>query len=386
MNTIKFQMIQSFRELELRFGSLNIKIENKISSLENFYKESIESTTERFNNKNLEIIATKHSDELNNLRQNLLKKISVKLRSEINRVDKLQRTNKENANVRTYLGINKRRLNFKCSAIKSEKACLRKFLMKGFKFGPKFSAFQLIKYQDILDISKYLVKDDDIWDWDESLIKATGDSKASLEIFRLMIDGGANVNAVDKWSGITLTPLMLASVKGRLEIVKYLVDNGSLVNAKDNYENTALTLASDNGHVDIVKFLVEHGADVNAANQNDNTALLLATENEHLEMVKYLVRNRANVDAMHEEDYTALMIASDKGNLCIVKYLSENGANVNVTNKWNETSLILACAKGHFGIVKYFVENGAVFNSKDRNKALLNASLNGYSDIVGYLI
>ena len=375
----------AFRELELRFASLNTKIENKTSFLENFYKESIELVNERFNNKNLEIIAKKHSDKLNNLRLNLIKKISVNLRSEINRVNKFQRTNEENANIRTYLGI-KRRLNFKSSAIKSESACLRKFLMKGFKFGSKFSALQLIKYQDILDISKYLVKEDDFLDWDESLINATGESKTSLEIFRLMIDGGANVNAIDKWSGITLTPLMLASVKGRLDIVKYLVDNGSHVNAQDDCENTALILASDNGSVDIVKFLVENGADVNAANENSDTALLLAAENEHLEMVKYLVENRANVDVMHGEDYTALMIASEKGNLEIVKYLSENGADVNVTNKWNETSLLLASAKGHFGIVKYFVEIGADFSSTDRNKALLNASLNGYSDIVEYLI
>ena len=68
-----------------------------------------------------------------------------------------------------------------------------------------FSSPQLIKYKHLLGISEYLVQEDGIWNWDESLIKASVNS--NLEIVRLMIDGGANTHSKDTFKR---TALMLA--------------------------------------------------------------------------------------------------------------------------------------------------------------------------------
>ena len=98
--------------------------------------------------------------------------------------------------------------------------CVWRLILSEFIFGCKFTGSQLIKYQDILEISEYLVEIDGFWDLNESLIKASRYSNSKCEIARLIIDGGA-----------------------------------------DSSYNSALCIAAKNGHLDIVKYLVEYGAD-----------------------------------------------------------------------------------------------------------------------------
>ena len=70
--------------------------------------------------------------------------------------------------------------------------------MKEFKFGCKFSAYQIIKDIHVQGIREYLVQTDGIFDWDQSFIEAFRNS--NLELVRLMIDAGANVNFEDEYS------------------------------------------------------------------------------------------------------------------------------------------------------------------------------------------
>ena len=62
-----------------------------------------------------------------------------------------------------------------------------------------------------------------------------------------------------------------AARKGNVEIVKMLLKEGADVNARDKYGRTALYVAAWRGHVEIVKMLLKEGADVNAADNDGNT-------------------------------------------------------------------------------------------------------------------
>ena len=63
----------------------------------------------------------------------------------------------------------------------------------------------------------------------------------------------------DKW-----TLLHYVAFKGYVDVAKVLIQNGTDVNAVDKWNRTALLIAAYYGHVDVTKVLLQNGADVNA--------------------------------------------------------------------------------------------------------------------------
>lgn len=142
--------------------------------------------------------------------------------------------------------------------------------------------------------------------------------KKIVEILKVLIDNGANVDAVDKhegWSAlfwalarfnteavellvnkgadVTLTdekgytPLHYAQLP---EAAQILIDEGADVNARSKDGNTPLHMIHP---VDIAQILIDHGADVNAKNNNSETPLDLAIGDEYKELVKLLRKHGA---------------------------------------------------------------------------------------------
>ena len=56
---------------------------------------------------------------------------------------------------------------------------------------------------------------------------------------------------------IGFTPLMIAALSGDLDVVQLLVEAGANVNAVDEYKNTALRKASENSHQDVLNYLYQ---------------------------------------------------------------------------------------------------------------------------------
>jgi len=132
-----------------------------------------------------------------------------------------------------------------------------------------------------------------------------------------------------------------------LEVVKLLVENGADINAVYNHGNTALHKAAyNNRNLEIVKFLVENGADINRANKYGDTALHIALyshiaihNNRNLEIIKFLVENGADINIAGNQGDTALHLAASYRCLEIVKFLVENGADINTANNKGQTAL-----------------------------------------------
>ena len=68
------------------------------------------------------------------------------------------------------------------------------------------------------------------------------------DVVRLLVDGGADVNAEPRRSGDTA--LMCACERGNVYVVRLLVDGGASINHVGD-RGTALTRACEGGHLDV---------------------------------------------------------------------------------------------------------------------------------------
>lgn len=136
-----------------------------------------------------------------------------------------------------------------------------------------------------------------------------------LEVVNVLLDKGADLNTKDNRGETALIAavrkhhsevanvllgkgvyqedlgalvLVVAAAEGRLEVVRLLLDKGTDVNTKDEYGRTALMAASWEGRLEVVKLLLDKGADVNAKDKNGYTAMRMATTNGGPEIVTYL--------------------------------------------------------------------------------------------------
>jgi ankyrin repeat protein len=88
------------------------------------------------------------------------------------------------------------------------------------------------------------------------------------------------------------TPLMYAAALPALDCVRLLLDGGADVNAATTNGSTALMWAT--GQPETVRLLIDHGADVNAKSRSGDTALLTATRRANAESMKILLARGAN--------------------------------------------------------------------------------------------
>lgn len=162
----------------------------------------------------------------------------------------------------------------------------------------------------------------------------------SLEVVRVLLENGANLNAEIKdfsdscakdtdvyWS---MTPLTLAAktvvgsaFPARMEILKLLIDKGADVNAFDGEGQTALMVLAEGTHsrriemdevtAAAVDFLLDKGAEIEAKNKRQGwTPLMLAASYAKHDMVRLLLDRGANVNATGKAKETALALAQKR--------------------------------------------------------------------------
>eukprot|EP00899_Mesostigma_viride_P000659 jgi/Mesvir1/10594/Mv16596-RA.1 len=89
------------------------------------------------------------------------------------------------------------------------------------------------------------------------------------------------------------TPLLIAAFRGHLETARLIVENGADVNAVNKNGWTPLVAAAERGHLDIVRLLVARNADINARSKVGlvgKAALECARRGGHSEIVRFLAQ------------------------------------------------------------------------------------------------
>ena len=128
---------------------------------------------------------------------------------------------------------------------------------------------------------------------DSSNDQVSGNDKwDDFEVAKLLLEHGANPNAVCDWPN--KTPLLIAAEQGNEEIVDLLLAHGADINQRGIWTpgqsgNTALHYAAWKGNMKLAVFLLNKGADVNIKGVNKETPLHKAEGPNKEEMVKLLL-------------------------------------------------------------------------------------------------
>ena len=158
---------------------------------------------------------------------------------------------------------------------------------------------------------------------DEKLLDAINENNFE-EVVKL-ITAGANVNAADEFG---YTALMYAAEFHEKEIAKLLVEQGADVNAvnkqgSSTYEIFIHLYGKNSG---IVEFLVQHGAKTNVHN-----LFIEAIKNNNKDEVLKFINNGANLNHIFyiPSEYTPLSMAAKYDSKEVAELLIEHGAEVN---------------------------------------------------------
>jgi ankyrin repeat protein len=106
------------------------------------------------------------------------------------------------------------------------------------------------------------------------------------------------------------TPLMLACAQGDLDLVKLLVIGGANVNTRDNFKWTPLHFACHSGMKDVVGYLLDAGANLEAAAMNGATPLMRAIESSKADVVQLLLDRGAKMRVENRSGETPMDIAT----------------------------------------------------------------------------
>ena len=108
-----------------------------------------------------------------------------------------------------------------------------------------------------------------------------------LDTVKALLDAGADPNLASR-EAMKVTPLASASAARELDIARILIEHGANVNARAANDLTPLHESAATGKVEFVKLLLEHGADVNAKTTDGKTPLDYAREHNQHEMIELL--------------------------------------------------------------------------------------------------
>ncbi|CAH0396205.1 unnamed protein product [Bemisia tabaci] len=183
-----------------------------------------------------------------------------------------------------------------------------------------------------------------------------------------LIEMGTDVNSCIDYHGYEWDQMRTALHLARhLSTVNLLIDKGANVNAMDKSLNTPLHLARTPS---IAKCLLEHGAKVNASNILGDTPLHFV---QNFHTAKILIEKGGNVNASNNEGYTPLHTAR---NTAIAKLLLDNGAELKAVTKDGKTVVHTSAEVDVFShsqyldvpeVVEFFLQKGIDVNVTDNS-------------------
>ena len=177
---------------------------------------------------------------------------------------------------------------------------------------------------DVAEVTRLLRKDPALARSLDDLGNTPLHLAGTVEVARLLVDYGADVNAPGcrEWR-----PLHTAAQNANRSVARFLIESNAEVDAETDLGETPLSCA---GSAAVAQLLIDHGASLKAKYSNVFTPLMRAALDNHKEVVELLLRHGATINASVPCVGTALTQALQSGSLDIAAMLIEAGADVNL--------------------------------------------------------
>ena len=189
---------------------------------------------------------------------------------------------------------------------------------------------------------------------------------ADPELLALLLDAGADLNEVNRYTGVTHLENIVASDILQLgdrplneekraayhESLRLILER-----CKCN-DQVQFEIAVKIGNMQRMKELIGK-VDVNAIGMNKMPPMQSALYNRQVDVVLFLMDNGADINAKSGYGITLLNEAAETGNLQIVKELLGRGCDPNEQSSNGSTALHEACYQNHPAIVRLLLEHGA---------------------------
>ena len=183
--------------------------------------------------------------------------------------------------------------------------------------------------------------------------------------------------------------LLRAAANGNLECVSLLLDKGADINAIDGHLDNALILATGNGHTNVVELLLKRGCLPNELNSLNFSPLMKACQKGFVDIVRLLLKHISFEDAAKADSKNHIQEKSnhtqEKSNLPnIVQYTI---MDVKRSPK-GQTPLISSVLRNDITLVKMLLDAKAPVNETDLNKStpLHLAASSATPDIIKLLL
>ncbi|CAF9932351.1 hypothetical protein IMSHALPRED_008869 [Imshaugia aleurites] len=162
----------------------------------------------------------------------------------------------------------------------------------------------------------------------------------AINLARLLIENGADVNSRDRSSRI---PLHLAVKYAESAMIKLLLASGTDIEAVDKLNRTPLCAALDwKSTLETVTILLDAKANMDAKDALGRTAIVIAIQNHLSEIAQLLLARGANIEGCDLSGETLLSTVVRYRIAWAIKLLVENGASLEMRNYGDRTPLDLA--------------------------------------------
>jgi len=208
-------------------------------------------------------------------------------------------------------------------------------------------------------------------------LKIKGMNKIIFEMFKLLLDAGADINSKDV-EGKSALMYILSTKKATVKLIELLIRYGAYINSLCKSGKSPLIYACKGNNRYVLNFLLKSHADINVISKDGKPLLCHATMNGCMFLSQYLIENNLTKDINFvDKDYeTPLMYAVKSKNVNLVQFLLENGANVNYINNKDESALSKTMStrisKKMIAILEMLINYGAdinkIYNITENNK------------------